>query len=488
MDARPRVSDLLGSTRLAGWIVTAAALVTGLHAALDPLWDADVWWILRAGQDLVARRGVPTTNGYSFTEPGHPWVMHEWLFGLVYALLDRAGALPAIALVRVLAVPVTTGALVLCARREARAVPAAVAVALALALYGGRFGSPRPVGMAYAFAAMAVALAFARDFGPRHALGLAAVILVWTNAHGSFPLGVAIAALGVAVPGGNRGARVAGAVLSALATLVNPYGLAMHGLAGRYAWGRADDAVALVHARVLEWWPLGRDPLRVATVPELAVAAVLAGVWLLCLRDPRWRPRALLGLALTAMALRHNRHLDLAGLLGLPLAAGPVDAWLRGGEARVDAHARDPEPWAHGRVVPLAVSLGVSLGVWATAAVLRSPGRWTDPSRDDEDLAALVYQLPAGARVFTTLPYTGYVLGLGRQVFWDTRNDCYSREVLREGFDLGDGVMDPAVADRVLRGRGTTDAVLPCDSRARRSMSRWRVATHRGRFCRYVPP
>ncbi len=459
------------------WILAVTVSLVGLHAALDPVWDADLWWILRAGRDLLADGSIPHVNRYSFTEPGHPWVMHEWLTGAVYALLVRVGGLGALALVRIIALAVTALAAFTRAARDARPLTAALCVSLALALYGSRFGSPRPVGMVIALASVMTTVALDARSGPLPALLLGALSLVWTNAHGSFPLGVVITLVGCGIPA-NRRFRILGVVLATAATFANPYGTALHRLALRYVFGRPTDAIALVHTRILEWWPLARAPLRVASLPELLIALALVIVWVLSLRDPRWRPRAVLGLLLSGMAWQHNRHLHLAGMLGLPLAAGPIDAWLGGlpvaGAVRKGCAA-------------LAAATVVTLALWLVALRTRSQGRWTDPTHDDEDLAHMVDGLPSRARVYTSLPYTGYVLGLGRPVYWDTRNDAYDRDVLGEGMDISDGVMDPAAADTALRRRGTTDAVVPCEDRVARSLVRWRVTRSLGRFCLYEP-
>src|SRR5262249_9730021 len=54
--------------------------------------DIDYWWHLRAGE-LIARTGaVPTTDPFSYTASGQPWVAHEWLWELgVYWLTQLGG-------------------------------------------------------------------------------------------------------------------------------------------------------------------------------------------------------------------------------------------------------------------------------------------------------------------------------------------------------------------------------------------------------------
>ena len=83
--------------------------LVALQAAVAPLWDADLWWLLRAGEDILREGVAPHENRYGFTAPTHPWVMHEWLLGAVGASLVRAFGLPGVALLRI-AATLTVGA------------------------------------------------------------------------------------------------------------------------------------------------------------------------------------------------------------------------------------------------------------------------------------------------------------------------------------------------------------------------------------------
>ena len=69
-------------------------LLTGILLSWHSLSDLDIWFHLRAGRDLLAGHGVTSTNLYSFTEPNHPWVNHEWMFQALTALTGPSGAVP----------------------------------------------------------------------------------------------------------------------------------------------------------------------------------------------------------------------------------------------------------------------------------------------------------------------------------------------------------------------------------------------------------
>lgn len=453
-------------------LLGVAVALVGIQAAVAPLWDADLWWLLRAGDDALRAGEAPSRNAYSFTAPEHPWVMHEWLLGVCAAALRRAFGLPGIALLRIAATLTVAAAAWRTAAREASAVTAAACVGVAFALFGGRFESARPVGLAYAPAMVIACCAFAPRIAPRHAAVALIATALWTNAHGSFPLALVILAAGA------REARTRGhlALLGAcgLITLVNPYGIRVHGLVLRYLDGGAADAVSVVHARIVEWWPLHRAPRRMHSAMELLGYGAVVALWLRALRTPRWRSRALLGLALCAMALRHQRHLQLAGLLSLPLLAPTLSA---AGARRVSMRGA------------LALAAALSLAAWALAARQRPEAGWVNPTPDPVDFGRLHASLPRDARVFVTLPFAGYAVFLGGpRVFFDPRNDCYPAEVLREALDLDEGLLDPTRAAQVLRARGATHAIAWCEGRAARSLSGLGRAQRAGALCRWSVP
>jgi tetratricopeptide (TPR) repeat protein len=61
-------------------------MVTGFLFSWHSLSDLDIWFHLRSGRDLLAGQGMTTVNHYSFAEPDHPWVNHEWMFQILAAV------------------------------------------------------------------------------------------------------------------------------------------------------------------------------------------------------------------------------------------------------------------------------------------------------------------------------------------------------------------------------------------------------------------
>ncbi len=60
-------------------------LLTGALLSWHTLGELDVWLHQKAGLDILHEHEFPQTNTYSFTEPGSPWINHEWLFQVLVA-------------------------------------------------------------------------------------------------------------------------------------------------------------------------------------------------------------------------------------------------------------------------------------------------------------------------------------------------------------------------------------------------------------------
>ncbi len=73
---------------LAWWGILSLLIpvLTGLLLSWHSLGDLDIWFHLRAGRDLLDGQGVTSVNRYSFSEPDHPWVNHEWMFQVLTSL------------------------------------------------------------------------------------------------------------------------------------------------------------------------------------------------------------------------------------------------------------------------------------------------------------------------------------------------------------------------------------------------------------------
>jgi hypothetical protein len=153
--------------------------------------DTDFWWHLRVGGDILAMRQWPTTDSYSFTAPGQPWMAAEWLGDVLFAIVERAGGLRALDLLLI----VTSAAIILalygfCTLRSgnSKASFAASAVLTVLSLPVFNF---RPQMLGFLFLVLTlIALERFRQGKPRALWFLPLLFLIWVNAHGSWMIGL----------------------------------------------------------------------------------------------------------------------------------------------------------------------------------------------------------------------------------------------------------------------------------------------------------
>jgi hypothetical protein len=422
--------------------------------------DADVWWVAAAGRQMLTTGAVPRENGFSFVEPEHPWIMHEWLFGPPYAwglgalgprffALVAAGAL---ALTGALVVAATVG------RARHLAVGCAAAL-VALVLFA--HPTARPTWVALAFPAAMALLAFRETLGRVAACACVGLELVWVNAHGSFPLGVVLLGAAAWASGVDRRRRIVVVLAAAAVTLVNPYGLRLHALVLDYAFAAPGHGIGDL-TPIVEYAPLwDARYFSVHSAAALAVlgALVLFAVWTLV--ATAHRARAVLVLALLPPAVVHARFVPTLAMVAAIVLLPALDDAVAG--TRLAAHAGGP--WRPRRAT-VGVFAGVLAGVAAVAfatVASRPTDSWIDPAVGPASFLRLVSRLPDGADVVTPFRSAGLLLWLaaprGVRVFYDSRNDPYSAEMRRVGLTLLERTPGDIVDE--LERRGTTHALVP---------------------------
>lgn len=213
--AAPHPSAVAG--RLAAWI---AAAVVCARAGVDP----DLWGHLRFGLDLVRDWRLPSVDPYSFTQDV-PWINHEWLSELLFALAYQAGGVAGLLLLKT---AILAAAFALIAQVARRADDRYVFWVLAITFIGTTRAAAtfRPqLWTILGLAVLANMLACRRRL-----VWLPLVFVVWANMHGGWIVGAAVATLWTC--GRIIDTRAIRAQLPALAaigasiaaTILNPYG------------------------------------------------------------------------------------------------------------------------------------------------------------------------------------------------------------------------------------------------------------------------
>jgi hypothetical protein len=329
-----------GADRFSRLVPLAALAIFVAGLSLGPMVESDLFFRLKAGQEILARHGMPGVNLYSFTYPDHRDIDTSWLFEVGAAALYALGGFPAIVLAKTaVLVAVFAGAFGVCRRRGVG--PAAAALALAAAAWAARdrfVERPHIFSLAGDVLVLAIADALAGERAVtdarrarRLALAALAGVVLWANLHAGVFLAPALLALAAA---GARLDRAAGAGrLAALAALAVPALLLTPVGVGLVTYLRLHTVLPGLH-------PV--DEFRAATWTSDApwfVFAALAAVAAATARPARWRV-LLPALAAGVLALRSVRFAaDFAVLAAPLLAAGlaRIGARLGAGQGRAGA-------------------------------------------------------------------------------------------------------------------------------------------------------
>lgn len=448
------------------WLVAlslgALFAVLAARSGGRPIDDPDVWWIAASGRDMLATFRPPLRNLHSFTSPDHPWVMHELVFGLVYALgMGAMGPafVPLLSLLLAAAVAVVAAGTIGARARH----PASVVLALFLVLAGAgdALFAPRPSHASLVLPVVMTALAFRPGWSSIRTAAAVLVEALWTNTHGSFPLGVAILAAGAFDQGETRRVkrqRLGCAALAALATLVSPYGARLHALVAGYL-GAGGAESALLRRHIVEFFPIWRSAPPFVNPMNVMALAFLASLSLSAILRRRHLSPAALSIGLLVLAAYQARHTTLAVVLGGIVLHPEID-----GRCVEAAPAR--EPMRPRSLAAAALLPGMALGIllWWMAARERSREEWIAAAIGGPELAHLTEDLPAGANVYAPFQSSGLVLWLGApravRVFFDSRNDCYPADVAEAAFAL-ERAGSPRFTSEILDRYDTRFALVP---------------------------
>lgn len=435
-----------------GTAVIAFFMAAVLPSATWPLIDGDVWWHLRAGEEILASGAVPRVDGWSILGFGRPWVSQDWLANVMMAAIRGTDPLGETVLSFAFGLVVVAAFAVLWrtigVRNPAvRWAPRIVFLMLGLILAAPVLGVRVQVLDLLLSAVVAWLLAhYVTDRRRRWIAALPVVAAIWANLHAGWPmlflLGGALV-VGEAIdrawrrPVGPEPLRWADlrdlvlALVAAFAALaLNPNGVAL--------WAFPFDAIGItvLGRHILEWFPVTSDGrllamyigfIAIAVVPTLAL-----GRRSLRLSD------ALVVIGLTIMAGFAVRFLLIAGPLVAVIAADSLTSRLaatRWGPRAVRMVDNLSVPRERRLLlVHLGLAAGlVMLGVGVSLAKVAPPAQMSAAVASfPVDAVAWMDTAEPGERIFNRYEWGGY-LGHerpNRLVFVDGRTDIYGDDLL----------------------------------------------------------
>ena len=441
-------------------VAAATAAVVGffmaavLPRATWPLIDGDVWWHIRAGEEILRTGAVPRQDSWSIVALGREWTSQDWLANVLLAAGNslgewgRTGLSFLFGALTVLAFWILWRAIAL---REPTIGWASRIIWLSagLALAGPVMGVRVQV-LDLLLATVVVWACWRYLMHPRR-LWLAVLPLVtvlWANVHAGWVL---LFLIGGAMVVGEAVDRLLSRQLhgrpplswpqirdlflallvSAAALVINPNGIDLYGYPF-YTLG-----ITALNRYVMEWFPASLDTL----FGQLLAAFVVLGV-VPALIFGRRRLRmadALLLIGLTLMAYRAIRFLLILGPIGAAIVAvvlSPVIAQTRFGQrfgATLARRAR-PRGGAPGLINAFLVVLLVALGVGIALFRVSPAAQASEISRVlPSGAVAWMEQHDPGHRIFNRYEWGGYI-GQHRPdqpIFMDGRADVYGNDLLR---------------------------------------------------------
>ena len=238
-----------------------------------PLADPDIGWHIRTGELILATHSLPRTDPFSSTMEGQPWFAWEWLYDILLGILHRACGLNGVVWLCALLVAAIFALLLSQLLQRGTGLLLAIVLMLLAEAASAIHLYARPHIVSWLFSLLwFVALERWERWDGREQGSLPqwipwffpASMLLWVNLHGGWLFGIAL--LGIyavaafvenvraqnndpfaAIRIAHRARAMAVAwMVSAVATLVNPFGWRLHAhiyryLSDRYLMDRIDE-------------------------------------------------------------------------------------------------------------------------------------------------------------------------------------------------------------------------------------------------------
>jgi hypothetical protein len=468
-----------------------------------PLADADIGWHIRTGELILDTHALPRTDPFSSTMQGQPWFAWEWLYDIVLGVLDHACGLNGVVwLCALLAATIFTFLLSELLRRGTGLLLAIVLMLLAeAAAMIHLYARPHIVSWLFSLLWFVVLERWERcESGPppRWVPWFFPVsMLLWVNLHGGWLFGLALLAIyciaefvdslreqdALAAIRLARRARAMATVwvVSAAATLVNPYGWRLHVHIYRYL----SDRYLMNHINEFQSPDFhGWAQRSFAMILLLLLIAFAADR---ITSKPKLHLSQILVVLLAAYAGFYSaRNLPVSSML-LVLIAGPILwtnfvaladkpgawRWLRNGVGRISNFSErmsEQEMELSGHLWPVA-SVALAIAICLQGGRLGSH-QLIDARFDDTKVpvAAVTFLQqefhgnPGADPVFSTDFWGGYLIFRmypERKVVLDDRHDLYGEDRIRQYMILTEAAPG---WQTVLEQWQIQTALLPADS------------------------
>jgi hypothetical protein len=410
--------------------------------ALTKITNYDIWFHLATGRHILGA-GIAETDPFTYTQPGAPMYLQNWLAGLMFYLIWRVGGIEGLTLAKGLFSVILFSLLWLASwnrgahHRAFGLVTAAILVVGAFGLKFRLFLRPHLL----EFLLLAGALLLLHRYRWRIlplVPALAALQLLWVNIHGSFPLGLALPVLFLVgdtldcLTGRpidlRRAAKVAVLTVAALltVTVLNPAGL--EGLTDPFIlMGRGESLSTIGEFQPLKLVHLTGFGIGYTwgySALALLGLAGLAGSLLRGRRPPAWEP-ILFSVFLVLPPIVGVRFIAEFVVVACPLVIG---WWL----ALLPSRTEESKAWPAAEIV-----LGVLLLPLWWFSIAQNPiyrvGLGVKPDKFPAQAVEFLEKTRPPGLIFNSIGFGGYLIWHlpSYKVFIDGRTTVYSDDFYR---------------------------------------------------------
>jgi hypothetical protein len=418
--------------------------------------DPDLWWHIKIGKNILATHRWPTSDPFSFTVAGDPWIAYEWLGDVVLGSVARVGGLLGLEMLLFgLASAVILALYALATLRSGNSKAGFVSSGVLCSLAFASFNL-RPQMLGYLFLVLTlIALERFRQGKRRAAWFLPPLFLMWINTHGSWVVGLGVLLVffasglvefhwgSIEAHRWSRAERIrleAIVLLSLAAIPITPYGTRL----AAYPFTVASN-LPLNLGNILEWQPMPFNivggKLFLAMVLAFFVVQMLSPLTFLL-------SEVVLLFGGIVMACLHVRFLLIFVPFAAPIFAVVLARWLPAYDRKKDRPVLN--------AVLMAAVVVAMVRYFPTRAELEKVVSQAFPVRAVEYLR----QHPVPGPMFNTYGYGGYLVAMlpEQKVFIDGRGDLYEDAgVFGEYLEVSD--LKPA-AFQVLRAHNIQSCLL----------------------------
>jgi tetratricopeptide (TPR) repeat protein len=172
-------------------IATCAAFVAGL----SDISDFDIWYHLKTGELILSEKHIPFDDVFSYTASGKPWVVHEWLSEVLFAVVYGGSGAAGLIVLKAIVLALSAGLLLsLALRGRGTTLPFLLFPLFLFPLTLRAFERPDIFTLLFVCILLVILLRAEEGKGKRSLFFIPALFLLWANMHSGVTLGLLVLA------------------------------------------------------------------------------------------------------------------------------------------------------------------------------------------------------------------------------------------------------------------------------------------------------